>query len=401
MLTSLEGTLLSNSTYSNGENTALLKKLVDQFLETNRRDDASVSVDEDSKRISGMASLQESENMNESGLKKSILTEEGETIRNKASIDINNSVEGSANERIGKDSPIQDSVISESPEQRSTDPYKAISSNKRHSKTSRGNNPRKERKTSSSQELGLNTPSFKTVTSKKRVSGKFIERCWESLSSTDMKSFERILNISLNRTVERFGSYSDPKITKKMQKAQNTLIHNWTNKAHNSSFMKRLAVTKVPQPSSLKSLSKGINNNLDMFNYDQLLRQSQFLQTYLLAEYKQLAELERYHNELQNIYDSDLRYFEEFKKTTSINSERMSKETSQRLQKYGLDMLKNHEVPISIDDKIHTDFDPNKDEDVRKIFERIHSNTKDMAIRSKLLRMLDLNFDELLSALEK
>ena len=75
----------------------------------------------------------------------------------------------------------------------------------------------------------------------------------------------------------------------------------------------------------MQSTSKSIDNSLDILDYDQLTRRTQFLETYLLAELKQLSDLETYYSDLEMIYNLDLNYLNEFKKTTEINKSKMIK----------------------------------------------------------------------------
>lgn len=248
----------------------------------------------------------------------------------------------------------------------------------------------------------IDLTSFQTEKNKKRITGKFIDKFWEPLDAQTTSSLEKILNMCVNRTIEKYKGGS--KVSKKMIEAQHLLSKNWLNEANRKSFRSRLNVTNVPLPTTMQSSSKSIDNSLDILNYDQLTRRTQFLETYLLAELKQLSDLETYYSDLEMIYNLDLNYLNEFKKTTEINKSKMIKETITKREKLSLDNIEPDSENIRLADYseiTNSNFDPNSDNDTQDVLQLIDKQLQSLSSDTTNLTNLDEKLETLYNFLNK
>lgn len=248
----------------------------------------------------------------------------------------------------------------------------------------------------------IDPTSFQTEKNKKRITGKFIDKFWEPLDVQTTSSLEKILNMCVNRTIEKYKGGS--KVSKKMMEAQHLLSKNWLNELNRKSFRSRLNVTNVPLPSTMQSTSKSIDNSLDILNYDQLTRRTQFLETYLLAELKQLSDLETYFSDLEMIYNLDLNYLNEFKKTTEINKSKMIKETITKREKLNLDNIEPDSENIRLADNpeiTNSNFDPNSDNDTQDVLQLIDKQLQSLSSDTTNLTNLNEKLETLYNFLNK
>lgn len=248
----------------------------------------------------------------------------------------------------------------------------------------------------------IDPTSFQTEKNKKRVTGKFIDKFWEPLDAQTTSSLEKILNMCVNRTIEKYKGGSI--VSKKMIEAQHLLSKNWLNEVNRKSFRSRLNVTNVPLPSTMQSTSKSIDNSLDILDYDQLTRRTQFLETYLLAELKQLSDLETYYSDLEMIYNLDLNYLNEFKKTTEINKSKMIKETIMKREKLSLDNIEPDRENIRLADHsvlTNSNFDPNSDNDTQDVLQLIDKQLQSLSSDTTNLTTLNEKLETLYNFLNK
>ncbi|ODV78366.1 uncharacterized protein CANTADRAFT_52854 [Suhomyces tanzawaensis NRRL Y-17324] len=202
----------------------------------------------------------------------------------------------------------------------------------------------------------------------KRIPGKVIDRFWEPLDRGNLASLDRILNICLTKAMERYeGS--------KLTAAQRILTHTWTSD-NPRSFKSRLNTTKVPLTTTLGKVD-------DPLSLDQVLRRKTFLETYLLAELKQLSELQKHYQEQEIAYKLDLDYLEELRKTTSIHQMKMDKDTKPLdlepvKENIGLASTENPKV-----------FDPDTDEDTKRILDSLSKHFKSIKKNTEQLTLFN------------
>lgn len=211
---------------------------------------------------------------------------------------------------------------------------------------------------------------FKVQTVRKRVPGKFVDKFWAPLEPETFDSLERIISVCTSKTIERYRrDQTKTKFNKKMANAQEILATSWADTANKTSFLSRLKVTKLPLPSSHSK--RNLSESANVLGFDSLNRRKKFLETYLLAEIKQVNDLERYHKELTTIYKQDQTYLDEFKKTTEIEIKSMTEEAAELRAAMGLTSGgKKNNTPII--KKPVREFNANEDKSTRELLQEIH-----------------------------
>lgn len=224
---------------------------------------------------------------------------------------------------------------------------------------------------------------------KKRVAGKIIDKLWTHLDPEASKSFEKLCNMSMNKVLERYQRGGQQE---KVTETQRVLANHWLSDRMPRSFLARLNVTKLPPTKSLQVRMKGIRSeDFDPLNLDQVLHKKTVCETYLSAETTQLEELEAYFHSAKSTYELDLKYLNEFKKTTSTLQSQIANERSQ-MQK--LLHLNPDSKPdnINVATPIATSvFDPNEDDQTRKLLETIENEITKIAPASVMSQLLGLS----------
>lgn len=232
--------------------------------------------------------------------------------------------------------------------------------------------PSRKRKWSRENYDSVDLPVMKTEHSKRRVPGKIIDKLWAPLDPNSLKSLDKIFLISLNKTLEKYNLSNSNRLSKKMTEAQNIITREWLNEDDSSSFKSRLKASKVPLPSSVFNNPKN-TPKIDIFSFDQLRRRKISLETYLLAELKQLSSLEKLYCNLEMIFELDSAYLEEFKKTTAINISRMKEEIDNKKKSLGFDDTKGEQedmIPNTL--KSFKLFIPSKDKDIQTLQNKLN-----------------------------
>ena len=78
------------------------------------------------------------------------------------------------------------------------------------------------------------------------------------------------------------------------------------------------------------------NEVADVLSYDSLTRKRTVLETYLLAELKQLQELENHYNQSLLAYKLDLEYLKKFKSTVKNNELKYNEELERKREELNL-----------------------------------------------------------------
>lgn len=210
----------------------------------------------------------------------------------------------------------------------------------------------------------------------KRVPGKLIDKFWKELDPQTLTALDKIIGISINKTIERYRT-KDSTLNKKMVETERILYKTWLSLAANKSFRKRLSVTKFPRINSMHTgMSNKGDENAAILNYDRLVRRKNFLETYILAELKQLNELQNYYNKLKLSYESDHKYLNEFKRTVAINQSKMSNELMNHELKYekSTDDINLSTSSIKMHRNSETSFNPNTDSTVKSLLQSLSEN---------------------------
>lgn len=126
------------------------------------------------------------------------------------------------------------------------------------------------------------------------------------------------------------------------------------------------------------------NEVADVLSYDSLKRKRTVLETYLLAELKQLQELENHYNQSLLAYKLDLEYLKKFKSTVKNNELKYNEELERKREELNLSVQNKNPDDIYLL-STDNDFDPETDDDTKFILETIQENL----FQSKLKNLND------------
>lgn len=115
------------------------------------------------------------------------------------------------------------------------------------------------------------------------------------------------------------------------------------------------------------------NEVADVLSYDSLTRKRTVLETYLLAELKQLQELENHYNQSLLAYKLDLEYLKKFKSTVKNNELKYNEELERKREELNLSVQNKNPDDIYLL-STDNDFDPETDDDTKFILETIQEN---------------------------
>ena len=127
---------------------------------------------------------------------------------------------------------------------------------------------------------------------------------------------------------------------------------------------------------------------MNVLAFDSLNRRKKFLETYLQAELKQVNQLERYHKELSTVYQQDLQYLQEFKKTTEIEIKSMTEEATELRRNMGLENSKNTPEGEYVEKPVKP-FNPNDDPETRQLLTEIRDKLAPLQEKCKELAEAD------------
>lgn len=215
--------------------------------------------------------------------------------------------------------------------------------------------------------------SMKTETQNKKISGKLIDKFWEPLNEENQIALDRILQICLNKAVDRY--HNDPE---KMASAREFLTHNWILDA-NYSFNKRLKSTKLPKRSTMHAANPQLDENEHIMNFDILANRKRRYETLLAAEIKQIETLKKNHKKVKLNYESDLAYLNEFKKTVAANQSKMTQDITTVTPQI---KAKPDSKPINF--KVKQDFVPKQDDDINELLQELNSDLKSLSSKTKV-----------------
>mgnify|MGYP001103362214 FL=1 len=221
----------------------------------------------------------------------------------------------------------------------------------------------------------LNPLNFQPMINKQKISTAVIEKFWQPLDSVNSQSMDNIMNVALLKTLDELHS-----------KVSRSITNVWFNSANPESFKSRLSQTKLPPPSSMYSSKLRIRANevADVLSYDSLTRKRTVLETYLLAELKQLQELENHYNQSLLADKLDLEYLKKFKSTVKNNELKYNEELERKREELNLSVQNKNPDDIYLL-STDNDFDPETDDDTKFILETIQENL----FQSKLKNLND------------
>lgn len=233
--------------------------------------------------------------------------------------------------------------------------------------------------------------SLQPETKRARIPGKFIDRFWEPLDSITMDALDKVLDLSLEKAIERYRTSNDKRFG-----AEKLLHKTWVLDIDPNSFKNRLQLTKLPKSATMHTGSGAkTDENRFILNYDILNRRKAFLETYLLAELKQLKQLQSYYNSCKRNYDSDANYLKEFEKTLAVNQSKMTQDLERKQAELSIDFSSKHPDNQNIDldfnlQKEPQTFTPNPDDDINELLNTLNDNLRELSSNSSGA----LNFNE-------
>jgi len=178
--------------------------------------------------------------------------------------------------------------------------------------------------------------------------------------------------------MERYKS--QPKIVE----ARRVLANTWIND-NLKSFNSRLGLTKVPP---LSTMTTKLNEVNDILNFDVVLSRKKYLETCLLAELKQLHELEKHEQNLQLSYNLDLEYLQQLKKTASKQEQNMIRKINEKREALALDEVEQADDGINLNDA-RNPFNPHDDEEVVSLLTKLNQHLTNVENSSKKLGQLN------------
>lgn len=247
---------------------------------------------------------------------------------------------------------------------------------------------------------------------KSKVPGRLIERLWSPLPMDSIDSIQRILSMCVNQSIQRYApapvkgsSKKALEPPKKMLEAQKILRDGWLSSRNASSFASRLKETSLPLPTTRASSSFGYKSTGggDTFNYDKLVRRKKYLETYLLAELKQLNELEKNFKLCENVFEQDKKYLVELRRSTTKENSKMRNEISKKRSLLSIDgsVEKGSDCRIIKKRKSKSKFNPNEDEDTAGILELLSRHLSSIKGNTLQLREINSEIESLYNLLDE
>lgn len=263
---------------------------------------------------------------------------------------------------------------------------------------------REDNKTNNDDDESILQPlSVKRERRKKRVAGKYIENFWKPLNSQNHKTFSRIIDMSINRTLEKY-MVNKERPSKRLLEAQACLSKEWPNTEDPKSFISRLKHTNVPPASTMQTSSKFNPRDLDVLDHDALARRLKYLETYLLAELKQLSDLEKYYSDLEFIYKSDDVYSKDFAKTVSANVSSMHEKLYQKKNELSISDIADPEDNKMIIVEKHNirseTYDPDNDMETKNALDLVNRTLKNSYTKLSHLSKLNDELEELYNIID-
>lgn len=236
---------------------------------------------------------------------------------------------------------------------------------------------------------------------KSKVAGRLIDRLWNPLPVDSLNSIEKILSMCVNQSIQRYAPVtvkgkSKSKIfepSKMMLEAQQILRDGWLSSGNRSSFASRLKETPLPVPVVKGTVSFGrrSRDGVDQFNFDTLQRRKKYLETYLLAELKQLNELENNYKLHESVYELDKKYLNELRRSTTKENSKKRNEISKKRSLLSIDkpLGISNECRVKKRRRGESKFNPDEDADTLGILESLTRHLS--SIRRNTLQLKDIN----------
>lgn len=231
---------------------------------------------------------------------------------------------------------------------------------------------------------------------KRKVPARIIDRVWRALPADAHTQVERVMAMCAHQTIQRYAAPAAG--SRKMLAAQELLQEAWLSREP-ASFALRLHETALPAPVVSSAVAAVLQR--DYFDADRLLRTKKNLESHLLAEWKQLAELERTCSSVESVLALDQQYLGELRATTSARTGKMQRDTAHTRQRLGLadsaancDRVRPPPAEVS-------SFDPDHDPDTAAVLELLERHLASIAANTAPLAGLNRDVEQLWQALDE
>lgn len=231
---------------------------------------------------------------------------------------------------------------------------------------------------------------------KRRVPAKVIERVWRALPADAHDQVERVMAMCSHQAIQRYAAPAAR--SRKMLAAQELLQEAWLSREP-ASFALRLRETALPAPVVASAVAPVLQR--DYFNADRLLRTKKNLESHLLAEWKQLAELERTCSSVESVLALDQQYLGELRATTSARTSKMQRDTAHTRQRLGLADAAANCDRVRLPPAEVSTFDPDHDADTVGVLELLERHLASIAANTAPLASLNRDVERLWQALDE
>lgn len=242
-----------------------------------------------------------------------------------------------------------------------------------------------------------NLKEFETESKKKQHNSNnktYINKFWSPLSKDSLNQIEKIFYHTINKLIAKYSNSNKSKISKTIVKTQKELENKWINNENFNSFLSKLKITKLPPEHSVFGKKK--DEICDIFNYDQLIQQKKNYQKHFLDELEQLNQLEKYYKSLELTYQLDLKYLNEFKENLEMRTLKDNlkiKEKKKELDITNITQLKVKELQDDDEDIFLKIFDPDKDEETKKILNLLNVQLSTLRNNMDAVEKLNIELD--------
>lgn len=260
---------------------------------------------------------------------------------------------------------------------------------------------KRQKRANSSDELGFT--GLDPSSSPRRSRDQVIVHNWQTPDDLLIQSMNNIFSIAISKTINKAIEDEVPRDVRHQISKQ--LFNCWNQGVNPESFRSRLKVTKLPSPlkltldSDLPSESVQVNNTL---NIQELGTKQKVLNAYLEEETQQLEDLKQYLSELELGLSRDKSTLRQYRQSVEEAFSSMDTEISDLEQNMRLDQFEEAEDEVvSLDNHENiSDFDANKDPDIRTRLEPLQFKLETMLDDTTTLRSFNDRLESVYNLLD-
>lgn len=260
---------------------------------------------------------------------------------------------------------------------------------------------KRQKRENSSDELGFT--GLDPSSPQRRNRDQVIVHNWQTPDDLLIQSMNNIFSIAISKTINKAIEDEVPRDVRHQISKQ--LSNCWNQGVNPESFRSRLKVTKLPSPlkltlaSDLPSESVQVNNTL---NIQELGTKQKVLDAYLEEETQQLENIKQYLSELELSLSRDKSTLRQYRQSAEEALSSMATEISDLEQNMRLDQFEEakDEVVSSDNHENISNFDANKDPDVRTRLKPLQLKLKTMLENTTTLRSFNDRLESVYNLLD-